>query len=67
MSLYSWHRDIEIPINNQEESGIVTLGSIELRLPLEVSKGYQASCRDEVWPKGFLYVLHRGFRHHFIM
>ena len=38
-SLSSCHSDIGIPINFQEESGIVTFSSIELRMPLEVSKG----------------------------
>ena len=46
-SLLSCHRDIGIPINFQEESGIVTFLSIELRVPLELSKGCEASCPDE--------------------
>ena len=37
-SLSSWHNDFGIPINFQEESGIVTFGSIELGPPLEVSR-----------------------------
>ena len=37
VSLSSFHRDIGIPINFQEESGLGTFGSIELRAPLEVS------------------------------
>ena len=47
VSLSSWHRYIWIPINFQEESGIITFGSIEHRVPLEVSKGCEASCPDE--------------------
>ena len=43
----SCHSDIVIPINFQQESDIVTFGSIELRVPLEVSKGFEASCPDE--------------------
>ena len=31
----------------QEESGIVSFGSTELFIPLELSKGCEASCRDE--------------------
>ena len=31
----------------QEESGIVSLGSTELLIPLELSKGCEASCQDE--------------------
>ena len=46
-SLLSCHRDIGIPINFQEESGIVTFLSIELRVPLELSKGCEASSPDE--------------------
>ena len=45
--LSSFHSDIGIPINYQEESGIVTFRSTELRVPLEVSKGCEASCPDE--------------------
>ena len=37
-SLSRWHSDIGIPINFQEESGIVTFRSIELSQPLEVSR-----------------------------
>ena len=32
--LSSCHSDIEIPINFQQESGIITFLSIELRVPL---------------------------------
>ena len=46
-SLSGWHSDIGIPINFQEESGIVTFCIIELCMPLEVSKGYEASCPYE--------------------
>ena len=38
----SWHNDIGLPIHFQEESAIVTLGSIEFRVPLEGSKGCEA-------------------------
>ena len=41
----SWHSDIGIPINFQEESGIVTLRSIELHVPLEVSRGVRTLSR----------------------
>ena len=34
-SFSSWHSDTGIPIHIQEESGIVTLGSIEFPVPLE--------------------------------
>ena len=43
----SCHSDIGIPINFQEKSGIVSFGSIELCVPVEVSKGCEASCQDE--------------------
>ena len=46
-SLSSCQRDIGIPMNFQEESGIVTFRSIEFRVSLEVSKGCEASCRDK--------------------
>ena len=38
MSLSSFHRDIGIPINFQEESSLVSFGNLELREPLEVSR-----------------------------
>ena len=37
-SFFSWHSVIGVPINFQGESGIVTFWSIELRVPLEVSR-----------------------------
>ena len=37
-SLSSLHRDIGIPMSFQEESGIITFGSVELHEPLEVSR-----------------------------
>ena len=37
-SLSSFHRDIGIPINFQEESSLVSFGSLELQEPLEVSR-----------------------------
>ena len=37
-SVSSFHRDIGIPINFQQESGLGTFLSIELRVPLEVSR-----------------------------
>ena len=52
--LSSCHSDIGIPINFQQESGIVTFGNIELHTPLEVSNGCEASCQDEAGTKGFL-------------
>ena len=38
VSLSSFHRDIGIPINFQEESSLVSFGSLELQEPLEVSR-----------------------------
>ena len=37
-SLSSFHRDIGIPINFQEESSLISFGSLELREPLEGSR-----------------------------
>ena len=37
VSLSSFHRDIGIPINFQEESGLSPFRNTELRVPLEVS------------------------------
>ena len=37
-SLSSFHRDIGIPINFQEESNLVSFSSLELHEPLEVSR-----------------------------
>ena len=53
-SLSSWHSDIGIPIHFQEESGIVTLCSIEFRVPLEESKGCEVPCPDEADTYGIL-------------
>ena len=56
VSLSSFHRNIGIPINFQEESGLGPFRSIELRGPLEVSSdvrpplqmrlGHRAFSRD---------------------
>ena len=53
-SLSSWLNDIGLPIHFQEESGIVTFGSIEFCVPLEVSKGCDSPCADEVETYCFL-------------
>ena len=53
-SLSIWHSDIGNPIHFQEESGIITLLSIEFRVPLEGSKGCDAPFRDEADPYRFL-------------
>ena len=53
-SLISSHCYIGIPINFHEESGIVTIWSIELSAPLEVSNGCEALCPEEVENYGFL-------------
>ena len=63
VSLIIWHSYIGIPINFHEESGIVTFWSIELSATLEVSNGCEAFCPGQVQNYGFLYGLHRGFRH----
>ena len=47
MFLYCSKINIEIPINIQEESRIFPFRSIELHVPLEVSKGCEASCRGQ--------------------
>ena len=43
-SLSSFYRDIGIPINFQEDSGLPTFRSIEIHGPLELSKGCEAPC-----------------------
>ena len=53
-SLSFWHSDIGTPIHCQEESGIVTLCSIEFRVPLDISMGCEAHCPDEAETYGFL-------------
>ena len=53
-SLSIWHSDIGTPIHFQEELGIVTLLSIEFRMPLEGSKGCESPCPDEAETYGFL-------------
>ena len=54
VSLYIWHSDIGTPIHFQEESDILTLWSIEFRMPLEDSKGCDVPCPDEAETDGFL-------------
>ena len=41
------HSDIGIPVNFQEESGIITFLSIEFCLLFEVPKVWEASCPEE--------------------
>ena len=53
-SLSSCKSDIGIQIHFQKESGIVTIRSIEFRVPLEVSKGCDSPCPDEAEPYSFL-------------
>ena len=38
VSLSSFHRDIGIPINFQEDSSLISFSSLELHRPLEVSR-----------------------------
>ena len=54
VSLISWHSYIGIAINFHEESGIVTFRSNELSTPLDVPKGCEALCPEEVEDYGFL-------------
>ena len=54
MSVISWHSYIGIPINFHEESGIVTFGSNEISATLDVSKGCEALCPEELEDYGFL-------------
>ena len=53
-SFISWHSYIGIPINFHKDSGIVTFWSTEISAPLEVSKGCEALCPEEVENYGFL-------------
>ena len=53
-TLISWHSYIGIPIYFHEESGIVTFWSIELSAPLDVWKGCEALCPEEMEDYGFL-------------
>ena len=46
-SLSSFHRDIGIPINFQEESSFVSFFILELHEPLEVSRDVRPPCPDE--------------------
>ena len=54
MSLSSCHSDIGIPINFQVVSDSIAFCSIELRVPLELSKACEASCRVEGGTYSFL-------------
>ena len=52
-SLSSFHRDIGIPINIQEESGLGTFSSIELPRPIEVSKDVRPPFQMRLGPRDF--------------
>ena len=49
----SFHRDIGIPINFHEESGLGTFGSIELHGPLEVSTDVRPPVQIRLGPRAF--------------
>ena len=52
-SLSSFHSDIGIPINFQEESGFGTFLSIEHRGPLEVSRDVRPPFQMRLGPRAF--------------
>ena len=52
-SLSSSYSDIGIPINFQEETGLGTFLSIELRWPLEVSRNVRPPVQMRLGPKAF--------------
>ena len=52
-SLSSFHRDIGIPINFQEISGLGTFGSTEHRGPLEVSRDVRPTVYMRLGPRAF--------------
>ena len=52
-SLSSWHSDVGIPIHFHVESGIITLWSIEFRVPLKVSKRCEAPVQKTLTPTAF--------------
>ena len=52
-SLSSFHRDIGIPINFQEESGLGTFCSTELRGPLEVSRDVRSPVQLRLGTRAF--------------
>ena len=51
--LSSFNRDIGIPINFQEESGLGTFSSIELRGPLDVSRDVRQPVQMRLGPRVF--------------
>ena len=58
-SLSSFHRDIGIPINFQEESGLGTFWSTALRGPLEVSGDLRPPVQMKLGPRSFLRTAHK--------
>ena len=52
-SISSFHRDIGIPINIQEESGLGTFSSIELPRPIEVSNDVRPPFQMRLGPRDF--------------
>ena len=52
-SLSSFHRDIGIPFHFQEESGLGTFSSIEVRGPLKVSRDMRCPVQMRLGPRAF--------------
>ena len=52
-SLSSFHKDIGIPINFQEESGLGIFSNIKLRGPLEVSSNVKPPVQMRLRPRAF--------------
>ena len=52
-SLSSFRRDIGIPINFQEETSLVSFGSLELREPLKVSRDVRPPVQMRLGPMAF--------------
>ena len=53
VSLSSFHRDIGIPINFQEGSGLDTFGRIQLLGPLKLSRDVRPTVQMRLEPRGF--------------
>ena len=52
-SLSIFHRDIGIPMNFQEDSGVITYRSFELLWTLEVSRDVRPPVQMRLGPRGF--------------
>ena len=60
-------KTMRLPPCQEMQPDSPALRAEKFRVPFKVSKGCEAPCPDEAETYGFLWVLHRGFIHAFIL